>query len=141
MTQEKKLRIIKHLADRMYTAMQNLTTDTAPIRKAMDEYHNFIINSFDNPTTDNDIEEFAEEIVTNICHQWSTTGGLTYEDLIKAVKIGVIHQRDFMIKGAIQAEVSIDKENLPVLNTVVLPGNEFKLGDKVMVVVIKDSNE
>lgn len=43
MTDKEKLEEIKKLADAMYNRMQNLTTDTSGIRKAMDDYHQFII--------------------------------------------------------------------------------------------------
>lgn len=46
MTDKEKLKKIKKLADAMYTKMQNLTTDTSGIRKAMEEYHQFIINEY-----------------------------------------------------------------------------------------------
>lgn len=46
MTNKEKLKKIKELADAMYTKMQNLTTDTSGIRKAMEEYHQFVINEY-----------------------------------------------------------------------------------------------
>ena len=41
---EPKLQKLKKLADAMYTAAQNLTTDASHLRKAMEKYHQFIIN-------------------------------------------------------------------------------------------------
>lgn len=41
---EPKLQKLKKLADAMYTAAQYLTTDASHLRKAMDEYYQFIIN-------------------------------------------------------------------------------------------------
>ncbi len=41
---EPKLSKLKKLADAMYTAAQNLTTDASHLRKSMEEYHQFIIN-------------------------------------------------------------------------------------------------
>lgn len=41
-----KLQKLKKLADAMYRAAQYLTTDASHLRKAMDEYHQFIINEF-----------------------------------------------------------------------------------------------
>jgi hypothetical protein len=41
---EPKLQKLKKLADAMYTAAQNLTSGTWPLRKAMEEYHQFVIN-------------------------------------------------------------------------------------------------
>ena len=39
-----KIEKLKKLADAMYTAAQNLTTNASNLRKAMEEYHQFIIN-------------------------------------------------------------------------------------------------
>lgn len=41
---EPKLQKLKKLADGMYHAAIYLTTDASHLRKAMDEYHQFIIN-------------------------------------------------------------------------------------------------
>lgn len=50
-----KIEKIKKLADAMYNRMQNLTTDTSGIRKAMDEYHQFIINEYYKENTEKDL--------------------------------------------------------------------------------------
>lgn len=42
---EPKLQELKKLADGMYCAAQYLTTDASHLRKAMDEYHQFIIQN------------------------------------------------------------------------------------------------
>ena len=41
---EPKLQKLMQLADAMYTAAQNLTTDASRLHKAMEEYHQFVIN-------------------------------------------------------------------------------------------------
>lgn len=46
MTDKEKLEKIKALADKMYSRMAYLTSNTRPIRQAMDEYHQFIINEY-----------------------------------------------------------------------------------------------
>ena len=46
MTDKEKLERIKKLADGMYYAAQYLTTDASRLRKAMEEYHQFIINDY-----------------------------------------------------------------------------------------------
>ena len=46
MTDKEKLEKIKALADKMYSRMSYLTSDTRPIRQAMDEYHQFIIYEY-----------------------------------------------------------------------------------------------
>ena len=42
---EPKLQKLKKLADAMYHAAQYLTTDSSHLRKAMEEYHQFIIQN------------------------------------------------------------------------------------------------
>jgi hypothetical protein len=46
MTDKEKLIKIKSLADKMYDAAFNLTTDASLLRKAMDDYHQFIIYEY-----------------------------------------------------------------------------------------------
>ena len=46
MTDKEKLIKIKSLADKMSDAAFNMTTDASLLRKAMDEYHQFIINEY-----------------------------------------------------------------------------------------------
>lgn len=41
---EPKYQKLKKLADAMYTAAQYMTTDASRLRKAMEEYHQFVIN-------------------------------------------------------------------------------------------------
>ena len=41
-----KMEKMKRLADEMYFRMQTLSTDLRPWRKAMEDYHNFIINEY-----------------------------------------------------------------------------------------------
>lgn len=46
MTDKEELEKIKSLADKMYYAAFNLTTDASLLRKAMDDYHQFVINEY-----------------------------------------------------------------------------------------------
>ena len=41
-----KLDKMRRLADEMYFRVQTLSTDPRPLRKAMEDYHNFIINEY-----------------------------------------------------------------------------------------------
>lgn len=59
MTDKEKLKKIKELADAMYVKMQNLTTDTSGIRKAMEEYRQFIINEYNK---EDPVSEELEEV-------------------------------------------------------------------------------
>ena len=43
MTDKEKLQRMKGLADGMYYAAMNMTTDASKLRKAMERYHQFII--------------------------------------------------------------------------------------------------
>ena len=43
---KEKLEKLKKLADAMYYAAQQLTTDASRLHKAMDEYHKFIIHEW-----------------------------------------------------------------------------------------------
>ena len=46
LTDKEKLQQIKGLADGMYYAAMNLTTDASKLRKAMERYHQFIIKHY-----------------------------------------------------------------------------------------------
>ena len=46
MTTEEKLKKVVKLADAMYYAAFNLTTDASQLHKAMDDYHQFIIHEY-----------------------------------------------------------------------------------------------
>lgn len=46
MTDKEKLEKIKSLADKMSDTAFNITTDASLLKKAMDEYHQFIINEY-----------------------------------------------------------------------------------------------
>lgn len=41
-----KMEKLKRLADEMYFRMQTLSTDLRPLRKAMEDYHDFIIHEY-----------------------------------------------------------------------------------------------
>jgi len=64
MTDKEKLIKIKSLADKMYYAAFNLTTDASLLRKAMDEYHQFIINEYhkEEPVSE-DLEEASDSYI------------------------------------------------------------------------------
>jgi hypothetical protein len=57
MTDKEKLKEIKKLADAMYYAAFNLTTDASLLKKAMNEYHQFVI-----------FEYYKEEPVNSVWH-------------------------------------------------------------------------
>ena len=63
MTDKAKLEEIKKLADAMYYAAFNMTTDASILRKAMNEYNQFIINEDckEEPVSE-DLEEACEQL-------------------------------------------------------------------------------
>lgn len=63
MTDKEKLKKIKSLADKMSDTAFNLTTDASLLKKAMDEYHQFIINEYHKE--EQVIKELQEEPVNN----------------------------------------------------------------------------
>lgn len=50
MTQEQLIKNLIRLADAIYDAGQHLTTDASQLHKAMEDYHQFVINNLE-PTT------------------------------------------------------------------------------------------
>ena len=69
MTDKEKLIKIKSLADKMSDTAFNLTTDASLLKKAMDEYHQFIINEYHKE--EQVIKELQEKPVSNIWHDAS----------------------------------------------------------------------
>jgi translation elongation factor EF-1beta len=67
MTDTEKLKKIKELADAVYYAAQQLTTDASRIHKAMDEYHKFVTHEYieEEPVSE-DLEEALENKVKAI---------------------------------------------------------------------------
>lgn len=95
MTDKEKLEKIKQLADTMYNKMQNLTIDASGIRKAMEDYHQFIIYQYyKEEPVNNDLEEAANDYAHDLLHddvfetfiagaKWQK--GKTLSDVKKAV--------------------------------------------------------
>ena len=62
MTDKDKLKKIKKLADAIYYAAFNLTTDASRLKKAMDEYRQFIIQEYcKEESVSEDLEEASKE--------------------------------------------------------------------------------
>lgn len=64
MTDKEKLEKLMKLADTMYYAAQNLTTDASRLHKAMDEYHKFIIYEYHKE------EPVSEEFEKALAEEW-----------------------------------------------------------------------
>lgn len=50
MTQEELIKNLIRLAEAMYDAGQHLTTDARQLHKAMEDYHQFVINNLETTT-------------------------------------------------------------------------------------------
>lgn len=108
MTDKEKLEKIKELADAMYYAAQQLTTDASRLHKAMDEYRKFIINEYHKE------EPVSEDLDIAIGEYCSNPDNfITYIDvafayrseqkddiplIIKAIKFGANWQNEQIIK-------------------------------------------
>lgn len=62
MTQEQLIKNLIRLADAMYDAAQYLTTDASRLHKAMEDYHQFVINEYTTFYKPSSIEEFKRII-------------------------------------------------------------------------------
>jgi len=62
MTDKEKLEKIKRLADAMYNKMAYLTSDTRPIRQAMEDYHNFIVHEYNKDEQVDKPIDFEQEL-------------------------------------------------------------------------------
>ena len=62
MTNNEKIEKLKKLADAMYYAAQQLTTDASRLHKAMDEYHKFIIHECKEEPASEDLGEYINEL-------------------------------------------------------------------------------
>lgn len=143
MTDREKLEKIKSLADKMYTSMQNLTSDTTPIRKAMDEYHQFLIyeyykeeptipdivdEHFDEMLGEEPVSEDLEEAIGEYCS--NPENFITYIDvgfmqspiknddiplIIKAIKFGAKWKEQQMKANTVDVTVHIDNGNYPYI--------------------------
>jgi len=75
MTDKEKLKEIKKLADAMYHTAFNLTTDASLLRKAMDDYHQFIIYKYykKEPISE-DLEDAANNELERILDKYGLVG-------------------------------------------------------------------
>ena len=62
MTEKEKLEKIKRLADAIYNKMAYLTSDTRPIRQAMEDYHNFIVHEYNKDEQVDKPIDFEQEL-------------------------------------------------------------------------------
>ena len=140
MTDKEKLEKLEELADAMYYAAQYLTTDASRLHKAMDEYHQFIINEYhkEEPVSE-DLEEVSEKFRWNIeesCYQ-NDNGTYTYssDNIEEAFKAGAKWQKEQLMKDAVEAKITLlDGISYVDKNTL----SQYKAGDKVKIVIVKE---
>ena len=133
MTDKEKLEKIKALADKMYSRMAYLTSDTRPIRQAMDEYHQFIVNEYhkEEPVS-NDLE--LEEEITK-CYKSRINLMMTRKQFGEIIHHFTEWQKEQMMAKAINTEASL---TLSVPSICISLPHGVNVGDKVKVIVIKE---
>ena len=142
MTDKEKLNRIKKLADAMYTTAQYLSTDASRLRKAMEEYHKFIIYEYNKqePASD-DLDAAIERYIEQ--HKSELSG---YFDIRRIAKHFADWQREQMMKGTIDTVVvesyGVDKvdgkwENV-IHPKIEIESDKLSIGDKVKVIIIKE---
>ena len=126
MTDKEKLEKLKKLADAMYYAAQQLTTDASRLHKAMDEYHKFIIHECK--------EEPVSKIIFdgNFNKSWFANPELAF-------KAGAYWQKEQMKKNAVSGHIGQTVNGiLRVLSNKVDDELGFEAGDKVKLIIIKE---
>ena len=167
MTNNDKLEKLKKLADAMYYAAQQLTTDASRLHKAMDEYHKFIIYEYkeepaseeqvkeslifkhddktckengNSLTQEEDLKEAAKHyLYSNILYDDVYVGNPTDKDCIEMFKAGAEWQKQQMTANAADMVVGYWMPNGLML-TVDETENCYNIdeGDRVKVIVIKE---
>jgi hypothetical protein len=99
MTDKAKLEKIKKLADAMYYAAQYLTTDASRLHKAMEEYHQFIINEWREEPVSEDLEEAAEKYAYELC----PSIGVANTEAEQSFKAGAKWQKEQFVKNRLAA--------------------------------------
>lgn len=156
MTDKDKLEKIKKLADAMYYNAHSLATDASGLRKAMAEYHQFLINEYHN-RKEEDInngldlgcgviwkneEPVSEDLQGAIDNYLATFFG-SYKDQqmwpsLNKMAIYIANwQKEQIIKKAFPAEIGRQRSDYKCM----LHGNfcRYNTGDKVKIVIIKES--
>jgi hypothetical protein len=127
MTDKEKLEKIKALADKMYSRMSYLTSDTRPIRQAMDEYHQFIINEYhkEEPVSE-DLEEVALLYYPKMSRISEPHGVIPADN--KSHYLGDVNEekREGFIKGYHQAEKDLELtwEDISMLRQIMFDYNK-----------------
>lgn len=163
MTDKEKLEKIKALADKMYSHIAYLTSDTRPIRQAMDEYHQFIINEYhkEEPVSE-DLEEAVNAYIgyaPEVDESSSTYGkrqafkaGANWQKqqildcnttLQRTFELGKQEMKQQMMAKAVDAVVKVDAGGYPYIPQMELYDYDkdiplAKECDKYKVILIKE---
>lgn len=138
MTDKEKLEKAVKLADGMYYAAQYLTTDASRLRKAMDEYHQFIINVYCK-------EELASEELDRAAYRYADcTANLdARETRFRGFTAGAEWQKEQMMKDAISGIIFgsryFRQKNISLTNLSEEQYDKLKdFGERIKVIIIKE---
>ena len=134
MTDKDKLEKIKKLADDMYREALTLTTDASGLRKAMAEYHQFLINEYHNTERESP-SPLEREISSYFC--WKYDSATTREDIARhfakwqaeQILSAAIETNVVMLDGATGIKV-------PAIATMIR--GTYEEGEIVKVVIIRN---
>jgi hypothetical protein len=147
MTDKEKLERIKSLADKMSDTAFNITTDASMLRKAIDEYHQFIINEYHK-------EEPVSEELEIAANEWDAKASFTpfymalddngnpngvkqdYTTHAESFKAGAKWQIAKLMTNVIDAQCFGFQG--AALFSFRLPADNYLVGSKVKVIVIKE---
>lgn len=151
MTDKEKLIKIKLLADKMSDTAFNMTTDASLLRKAMDDYHQFIINEYhkeeqiikelqEEPVSE-ELEEACEQLAENARKHKAETSSPFFNqtDYKQGVMDGSKWQLEKMMANAIEGGCFSYKNGFVHISCDIDEHlTDIKIGDKVKVIVIKE---
>lgn len=147
MTDKEKLEKLKKFADAMYYAAQQLTTDASRLHKAMDDYHQFIINEYhkEEPVSE-DLEQAIDTYLASYFggekekQEWPflkkmaiyfanwqkqkdaetlNQNALLYDARLKGIEIGKAEMKQQMMAKAVDAIVKIDAGGYPYVDSTI----------------------
>lgn len=156
MTDKEKLIKIKSLADKMSDTAFNITTDASLLKKAIDEYHQFIINEYHKE--EQIIKELQEEPVSEeleiAANEWDAKASFTpfymtlddngnpngvkqdYTTHAESFKAGAKWQIAKLMTNVIDAQCFGFQG--AALFSFRLPADNYLVGSKVKIIVIKE---
>lgn len=122
MTDKDKLEKAVKFADAMYHAAQYLTTDASRLRRAMEDYHQFIITEYNK-------QEPASEDLSDLIDKLSKRyPEVSFAKLSRIAVSAAKWQREQMMKGAI--DTRIDKRLADMIG--------YTGSERVKVIIIKE---